>query len=69
MFHGVTSTFNFADGHAEAHKWVNGSTLYFAKSLDPNKTTDFIVGVANDPQNGTADLYWVAKHYPTLNNP
>jgi len=68
-FHGVTSTFNFADGHAEAHKWVNGSTLFFARSVDPNKAFDYVVRIANDPQNGTDDLYWVARHYPTLNNP
>lgn len=68
-YHGTTSTFNFADGHAEAHKWVNSSTLAFAKSLDPGKNSDFVVQVANNPQYGTEDLYWVATHYPTLNNP
>jgi len=68
-FHGVTSTFNFADGHAEAHKWVNASTLFFAKSLDQNKAGDYVSQTANDPQNGTEDLYWVATHYPTVNNP
>jgi prepilin-type N-terminal cleavage/methylation domain-containing protein len=68
-FHGATSTFNFADGHAEAHKWVHASTLYFAKSLDPNKATDFVSIIANDPKNGTADLYWVATRYATLDNP
>jgi len=68
-FHGSTSTFNFADGHAEPHKWLNSSTLYFAKSMDPNKFTDSVAQVANNPQFGTADLYWVATHYPTINNP
>ena len=68
-YHGVTSTFNFADGHAEAHKWINASTLAFAKSLDPLKFADFAVQAANDPKYGTADLYWVAAHYPTVNNP
>jgi prepilin-type N-terminal cleavage/methylation domain-containing protein/prepilin-type processing-associated H-X9-DG protein len=36
-FHGNTSTFNFADGHAEAHKWLDGATITFAKNTDPNK--------------------------------
>ena len=36
-FHGSTSTFNFVDGHAEAHKWLDGATLNFARSTDPNK--------------------------------
>jgi type II secretory pathway pseudopilin PulG len=68
-YHGVISTFNFADGHAEAHRWVNASTIAFAKSLDPLKFADFVVQIANDPQYGTEDLYWVATHYPTINNP
>jgi prepilin-type processing-associated H-X9-DG protein len=68
-YHGDASTFNFADGHAEAHKWVNGSTLFFAKSLDPNKFFDYVIKIANNPKNGTDDLDWVARHYPTINNP
>lgn len=68
-FHINASTFNFADGHSEAHRWLNGSTVYFAKSLDPNKANGYESQTANDPQNGTNDLYWVATHYPTLNNP
>jgi prepilin-type N-terminal cleavage/methylation domain-containing protein len=68
-YHGVTSTFNFVDGHAEAHKWVDASTIAFAKSLDPLKFADFVAAAANDPQYGTQDLYWVARHFPTINNP
>ena len=29
-FHGANSTFNFADGHAESHKWLSGSVIAFA---------------------------------------
>jgi prepilin-type N-terminal cleavage/methylation domain-containing protein/prepilin-type processing-associated H-X9-DG protein len=36
-FHGSTSTFNFADGHAEPHKWVDAATLAYARNTDPNK--------------------------------
>jgi prepilin-type N-terminal cleavage/methylation domain-containing protein len=68
-YHVNSSTFNFADGHAEPHKWLNASTLYFAKSMDPNKFADSVSGFANDPQFGTTDLYWVATHYPTTENP
>jgi prepilin-type N-terminal cleavage/methylation domain-containing protein/prepilin-type processing-associated H-X9-DG protein len=68
-YHGTTSTFSFADGHVEAHKWLNASTLFFAKSLDPGKANDYVAQIANDPQNGTADLYWVAMHFPMRNNP
>jgi prepilin-type N-terminal cleavage/methylation domain-containing protein/prepilin-type processing-associated H-X9-DG protein len=68
-YHGDSSTFNFVDGHAEPHKWVDASTIAFAKSLDPLKFADFVAAAANDPQYGTEDLYWVATHYPTINNP
>jgi prepilin-type N-terminal cleavage/methylation domain-containing protein len=69
VFHVNASTFNFADGHAEGHKWLNGSTLYFAKSLDPNKQMGYPRQMANNPQYGTDDLYWVARHYPSIDNP
>jgi prepilin-type N-terminal cleavage/methylation domain-containing protein len=69
VFHITSSTFNFADGHAEPHRWLNSSTIYFAKSLDPYKGGDSVVQTANNPQFGTADLYWVANHYPTINHP
>jgi prepilin-type N-terminal cleavage/methylation domain-containing protein/prepilin-type processing-associated H-X9-DG protein len=36
-FHGSTSTFNFVDGHAEAHKWLDNATLAYARSTDINK--------------------------------
>jgi prepilin-type processing-associated H-X9-DG protein len=28
MYHGNQGTFHFADGHAEAHKWVNSTIIY-----------------------------------------
>jgi prepilin-type N-terminal cleavage/methylation domain-containing protein/prepilin-type processing-associated H-X9-DG protein len=33
MFHGNVSTFCFADGHAESHKWLNGVIIDAGKSV------------------------------------
>ena len=69
-FHGANSTFNFADGHAESHKWLSGAVVAFANSMNPNKyeTTggkEFQQAQAN----GKQDLYYVASHCPTVLNP
>jgi len=42
IFHGNISTFSFADGHAESHKWVDGPTIKAAK----------------DSSNGIFSFYW-----------
>ena len=36
-FHGTSSSFDWADGHASMHKWVNPATLAYALSMDQNK--------------------------------
>jgi prepilin-type N-terminal cleavage/methylation domain-containing protein len=36
-FHGSSSSFDWADGHSSMHKWVNGATLAYARSMDLNK--------------------------------
>ena len=69
-FHGANSTFNFADGHAESHKWLSGAVVAFANSMNPDKyeTTggkEFQQAQAN----GQQDLYYVASHCPTVLNP
>jgi len=69
-FHGNSSTFNFADGHAEARKWISGSVVAFANSMNPSK---FIISGGQEGQqaqlNGKQDLYYVASHFPTVLNP
>ena len=42
IFHGSVSTFSFADGHAESHKWVSGDTIK----------------AATDSSNGINSFYW-----------
>jgi prepilin-type N-terminal cleavage/methylation domain-containing protein len=42
VFHGNISTFSFADGHAEGHKWMEASTIK----------------AATDSANGIQSFYW-----------
>jgi hypothetical protein len=59
-FYDDNSTFNFADGHAEPHKWLSCSVIAFANSMNPSKF--IITGGAegNAAQaNGEQDLYYV----------
>ena len=70
-FHGNNSSFNFADGHAEAHKWLSGAVIAFANSMNPDKYEKTPPGTeaAAAQASGTQDLYYVASHNPTVLNP
>jgi len=69
-FHGNNSSFNFADGHAETHKWLSASVIAFANSMNPRKYAWFGGTEAAAAQaNGQSDLYYVATHNPTVLNP
>jgi len=64
VFHGQSSTFNYADGHAELHKWVDGATISYAASMDPNKYN------AYPPASQTPnDAAWINSRYLTKQNP
>jgi prepilin-type N-terminal cleavage/methylation domain-containing protein/prepilin-type processing-associated H-X9-DG protein len=67
-FHGTSSTFNFADGHAEIRRWLSPQALAFALSMDPNKYYDSAVSSAN-AISAEADRKWVSSHFPTMLNP
>jgi prepilin-type N-terminal cleavage/methylation domain-containing protein/prepilin-type processing-associated H-X9-DG protein len=69
-FHGRSSTFSFADGHAEAHRWKSDAVIRFANSMNPSKFT--ITGGAEGlaaQSNAKEDLHYVASHNPTVLNP
>lgn len=70
-FHGANSTFAFVDGHAEAHKWLNGLTIAFANDMSPNKYPPSGSGAAANAGLSTdrRDIYYVASHFPTQLNP
>ena len=59
-FHGSVTTFGFADGHAESHKWLETSTIKAA--------TDFAKGTGDFFWNGgnvklNRDFVWVWNHF------
>ena len=62
-YHTTSSTFNFADAHAESRKWVCGDTIDFAKSTSTGKFNHTPVPADN------ADVLWIANAYPCVANP
>jgi prepilin-type N-terminal cleavage/methylation domain-containing protein len=63
-WHGNISTFSWADGHAEGHRWVDGPTVTYALSMDPNKYYSTPPSFAQCPH----DLYFLANGYATPQN-
>jgi len=63
-FHGTGSSFAFADGHSENHRWMLPSTISMANSTTykwPWPTSPS--GLAN------ADLAWINQRWPCKENP
>lgn len=60
FYHGASTAFSFADGHAEMHKWLNGAL----KVAFMNLTYDASINVA-DPTADHADISWVKTHIAT----
>jgi prepilin-type N-terminal cleavage/methylation domain-containing protein len=60
-FHVSSAVWNFGDGHAEAHKWANGSTIALANSTQQGKDNGG-AGLAN------SDAVWVALRYAGTQN-
>ena len=67
VWHGTTSTFSWADGHAENHKWLDGATLTYAASQDPAKyfNSSLLPTFSTSPN----DLYFLSTGYATQRNP
>jgi len=65
-YHISSATFSFGDGHAEAHKWLDATTLSFANQVYGGKSA--AAGVTGTASLGN-DTYWVYSHYPTIKNP
>lgn len=67
-FHINSSSFNFCDGHAESHKWLNGATIAFANDTTPNKDAG---GTSRTLANGgsNVDRQWMGSRFPTTSNP
>ena len=67
-FHCNAASFSFADGHAESHKWLDATTLAYARSPNINKDAGSAEQTAAQ-QNSKRDQQWVGMRYPTANNP
>ena len=57
-FHITSAVFNFCDGHAESHRWLDGATIAFANNLSGTAT----------PPPANVDSLWVAQHYAWSQN-
>lgn len=63
-WHGYNTSFGWADGHCSSRKWLDGPTITYAQSMDPNKWNN-PPNVAQCPN----DLPWLCRGYATLQNP
>jgi prepilin-type N-terminal cleavage/methylation domain-containing protein len=67
-FHCGAAGFSFADGHAEMHKWLDATTLAYARSANVNKDAGSAEQTA--AQTGSKrDQPWVGRRYATAANP
>jgi hypothetical protein len=66
-FHINSATFPFADGHAESHRWMDGTTIAFANDLTRTKDAGGPTQTAANHA-GNPDLQWLGSHYPNKAN-
>ena len=64
VFHGNNSSFSFADGHAESHKWLEASTIKAARDSANGINSFFWNGGS---PNSNRDMRWIYDHYRHLN--
>lgn len=63
-WHGRTSTFSWADGHAEARRWLDEATVAFALNMNPGKYSSPPT-LAQSPR----DVSFLARGFATDKNP
>jgi prepilin-type N-terminal cleavage/methylation domain-containing protein/prepilin-type processing-associated H-X9-DG protein len=63
-WHGKNSTFSWADGHSDSHRWIDGTTIQYALSMDPNKYNSGPT-VSQCPD----DISFLATDYASQQNP
>ena len=73
-WHGSTSTFGWADGHADNHRWLDARTISFALDNNPKKLpgSGGTIGVPPGPPifaECPHDLYFLASGFATMLNP
>lgn len=68
-FHVTSANFNFCDGHAEGHRWLNGATIAWANDPNQNKESSGWPTQTRATQAGNVDAIWVASHFAGTHNP
>jgi hypothetical protein len=59
VFHVSSSSFSWTDGHASARRWLDGATVNYAGSMDPNKYGSIPTASAT-----ARDVAFLIKSYP-----
>jgi len=67
-FHVTSAVFNFCDGHAEPHKWLNSATIAYANDKTQNKDGGSPSQTAAN-SGDAVDRQWLGSHYPGKQNP
>ncbi len=65
IFHGNVSTLGFVDGHAENHKWVEGTTIKAATAAANGKADQTFNWTGGGKDN--RDFRWVYERYKHVN--
>jgi len=63
VFHVTSSSFSWTDGHASPRRWLDGATINYAASMDPNKY--------GNPPSATStarDVAFLIRAYPFVGN-
>jgi prepilin-type N-terminal cleavage/methylation domain-containing protein/prepilin-type processing-associated H-X9-DG protein len=71
-YHGDVGTFAFADGHAEAFKWMDANIKRSGKSANASGIVAYKYGQADTPEparTGTVDAAYLIRHWVTPGNP
>ena len=63
VFHGISSTFSFTDGHASARRWLDGATITYASSMSTTKYSAPPSAAAS-----ARDLAFLITGYPFIGN-
>jgi prepilin-type N-terminal cleavage/methylation domain-containing protein/prepilin-type processing-associated H-X9-DG protein len=59
IFHGTVSTFSFADGHVESHKWNDPQTIKAARDSANGQSSFYWPGGVKSNR----DFFWAWDHY------
>jgi prepilin-type N-terminal cleavage/methylation domain-containing protein len=68
-FHVVSAVWNYADGHAENHKWQDATTIAYALDRTPDKDGTAPISEAVADAHSVHDLPWIGQRYPAPQNP